>query len=68
MKTTRLIGQRWKRGNAWRLLILIGRGLDLEYGYLREWKVKLEMRMESAAEVLKRLFQGHSFDCAVFRV
>ena len=35
---------------------------------LREWKVKLEMRMESAAEVLKRLFQGHSFDCAVFRV
>ena len=68
MKTTRLIGQRWKRGNAWRLLILIGRGLDLEYGYLRERKVKLEMRVESGTEAKKELFQGHSFDCAVFRV
>ena len=35
---------------------------------LRERKVKLEMRVESGTEAQKRLFQGHSFDCAVFRV
>ena len=35
---------------------------------LREWKVKLEMRVESGTEAQKELFQGHSFDCAVFRV
>ena len=29
MQTTRLIGRRWKCGNACRLPILIGRGLDL---------------------------------------
>ena len=35
---------------------------------LRERKVKLEMRVESGTEAQKELFQGHSFDCAVFRV
>ena len=39
MKTTRLIGQRWKCGNVCSLLILIGRGLDLR----REWMLKFKV-------------------------
>ena len=34
----RLIGHRWKCGNVCRLMILIGRGLDLKAGFRKKIK------------------------------